>query len=318
MTADATRTDAPRREELNHTADRSTLKRRAYGLWYLMRMSVGHGAETTQETATHVLMLVGFAIEGSLLFQAAWRGAKNDFSGPLGVASVQVLLMIVLTLVVALLLFHQFMIFRNFTVPRTAARTRGTPVPQVRRSQKLLEVSIYFLFGVLTGEAGYALTLVYQHNQSNWSASALKTLFGTDRGYSPLSDAEQWGLTLLCTFLLCATIICLLVLAWDFVASRDTHQRSLYPDGLLSSFKFPDFLSALFWFCLLLVVSPRFRWSAGVRHSPLPDLGHFWFAWAVLGMCSLLYLFLMLRRVFRALDVLGAAADYPEARSLTL
>src|SRR5262245_42262080 len=209
------------------------------GLGRFVKIVVGWGAPTSQEVAANCLMLLGFVIEGIILWQVVLEQATKD----IGRTSLPILpfLFWLVPVVIFFLLFHQFAIFRNFALPREAAHRlnrvglettiadaiqsleQQTPPASISALAKLksrpqwsdeqvtwrkrVEIVLYALFGVLTGEAGYMLTLLHEHNTNNMSAAFVLWLFDT--------KGQTWGRTLECVFLTCAMVICLGVLLWD-------------------------------------------------------------------------------------------------------
>src|SRR5262245_14109582 len=197
-------------------------------------------------------MLVGFAVEGIILWQVVLEQATKDIGRtPLPILP---FLFWLVPVVVFFLLFHQFAIFRNFALPREAAARANrigleTTIAEAIQSleqtnaavvnsvvsklknrprwndeqvtgRKRVEIALYALFGVLTGEAGYMLTLLHEHNSSNMTSVLVMGLFAT--------QGESWGRTLECVFLTCAMVICLLVLLWDLLVAFSPEGREQY------------------------------------------------------------------------------------------
>lgn len=303
---------------------------------------LGWRSHTSQEVATNLLLLVGFSIEWIVLQKLVLNQATLDSSSDLG--QMMPLLVIGSSIVILCLLFHQFAIFRNFSVPWEveqrerldtidaavqksldtlnqgdatkaidllqnvpSAREIAPPTDLFRRRvQKGFEILIFALFGVLTGEAGYMLTVLHEHDQSHWTSQAIRNLFGT--------TGWEWGRTLECAFLLCAALVCLFVLIWDFVIAASPKARERYR-GSLPTFIKNDFLSLLFWSCLFIVNTPSIRFLLGERFAPRSEIGPILtYAWGILILFSVLYVLVVLKRIWRALGVLAAEPTYMDAR----
>jgi hypothetical protein len=307
---------------------------------------IGWKAETSHEVATHSLLVVGFVIEGYILSQVILERFSHDFTGQ--ILEAKPVVIIGLGIVIFLLLFHQFVVFRNFSLPKEienrdhkeklnetlkmtieelqSGRSPQTLIEKLQKkassanqsinerefwdpkSKKLLEILTYGLFGVLTGEAGYMLTVLHEHDPSHWTARFFWAFFGT-RGLA-------WGQTLECAFLFCAMAICVCVLVWDAIVTTSPRANQDYGDWL-KTFWWNDGGSFCFWLCLFLVVTPNARWVIGVRigsDSNAVVLGYCLYAWLFLLGCSSLYIFLTGARFLRGLKTLGTVPEYRDAR----
>src|ERR1041384_8616043 len=310
------------------------------GLWRFIKIVLGWGAPTSQELAANSLMLVGFFIEGFILWQVVLAQAKNDI-GPTSLPVLAFLRWLVACLIY-FLLFHQFAIFRNFALPREAAhrasrtefdhtiveasrsleqsdpRAHSAALAKLNRRfhwqedpvtwRKRVEVVLYALFGVLTGEAGYMLTLLHERNENHVSAAFVAWLFGTQ---------NKWGETLECVFLTCAMFICIGVLLWDVSVASSEKARKQY-ESLLKQFFVYDGLSLVFWACLWAVVTPNVRWQLGAQldaaNGGQPQLGLCGSVWVILIVFSALYIGVLLRRFWRGMVTLGKEPTYNDAR----
>lgn len=274
------------------------------GLKFLFLIAIGWNANSSQEIATNLLIIVGFFIEGIVLHEAIMRQATADFLPTFGI--VRIASVIAFAFVAASLFFHQFVIFRNFSL------SPGAGVNSKERKQRWLEVALYVCFGVLTGEVGYLLTVVREHNPSSRIADAIVTLFGTRK---PFIEKElDWLLTLECAFLLGAISICFFVLVWDAFV-RSSPNTNSDDRAWLETYWRNDLTSLAFWICLLTVVTPRARWQFGVRFDPIRDLGTvIVLAWIVIGASSLSYVIMMSKRLKAGLNALAAEESYAAAR----
>jgi hypothetical protein len=314
---------------------------RLLGVGRLIKIVFGVGSEDSQAKAGHFLMVLGFCIEGWIMTQVLMDNLGDDAGKVNFIALLQLPLSLFFVGVMCCLLFHQFVIFRNFSLPKNAAaqihydllraaianlRTDPTnttksdleqlkllalvPPPAIpsrfsRTSKSFIEISIYLLFGVLTGEAGYMLTVIHERYPSNWSVSAAFTTFGTQ---------TSWGHTLECTFLLCAALICITVLVWDtlVILSPAKHQYNSFWFTFFSN----DVLSLLFWTCLIAVVTPRARSYFGAVDSSHPGkLPDFWFFLLVFGG---VYACMIGSRIWKGLEYLGRLKTYDEARFVAI
>jgi len=306
----------------------------------------GWKADSSHEVATHSLLVVGFVIEGYILSQVILERFTRDFTG--NILEARPVVFVGLAILIFLLLFHQFVVFRNFALPKQIenreqrkkldetvqttikeleeGQSRETLIANLKKqlsassksgatvefwrpkSKKLLEIFTYGLFGVLTGEAGYMLTVLYEHDASHWSAQILWTVFGT--------RALGWGRTLECAFLFCAMAICICVLAWDAVVTSSPSAKEDY--GVwLKTFWRNDGFSFGFWLCLFAVVTPNARWMLGVRtasDSNGVNLGLCLYVWLFLAVCSGLYIGITGKRFLKGLKILGTASTYRDAR----
>jgi hypothetical protein len=304
----------------------------------------GWKAESSQEVATHLLLLIGFSIEWVVLQRVVVEQAMKDarLDGPNLVPALD----FATSIVILCLLFHQFVIFRNFSLPRNAEDRRrqlsldrkvdqsvhflqagnvsatleilkhlqdpsGVREPkEVKRLRllKFFEIMIFAFFGVLTGEAGYMLTVLREHDGAHWTSRALLDAFGT--------SGWAWGRTLECTFLLCATIVCLLVLLWDGIVALSPTTKARY-GGSLWTFVKNDFLSLLFWLSLFVLNTPSARFWLGERFTGglggnIPNV------WGFLGATSLLYVVLIGKRVWAGFKALASEPSYLDARFTAL
>lgn len=318
------------------------------GFVRLLGILVGREAPSSQEVATHWLILVGFSIEWVVLQRVVVAHASDDVGMTVG-SVVWIALVFGTAIVILCLLFHQFVIFRNFSLPREAAHRRDrievdrviqesiqalsgdgstvpfiidalkrVPRPEIQpqtewrtpRGQKGTEIAVYALFGVLTGEAGYKLTVLHEHDPSHWTADVIFTVFGT--------AGMGWGRSLECAFLFCAALICFLVLAWDAIVRFSPTGKRHY-GNLLKTFALNDASSLLFWLCLFVVVTPSFRFLLGERFNPFnpakTDIGvGIEVAWLVLIVFGALYVSLIGKRFFAGLRALAAEPSYLHAR----
>lgn len=314
------------------------------GVLRLFGILIGWKAHSSHEVATHNLMILGFMIEGYVLSQVGMERFRKDFHG---LRDLDGAVFWGMVLVIFLLLFHQFAIFRNFSLPLDiSARNEkqvllsgihasvsslegGRPVadvvdklksivatPPIKRSKqwlgprikKLIEICIYGLFGVLTGEAGYMLTVLHEHDRSHWTAVVIESLFGT-KGYG-------WGHSLECVFLICAIGICCCVLIWDYLVWLSPDIKQEY-GALINVFMWNDWLSLAFWTCLFAIVTPSSRWWLGARIVQAEvdtELGLCAHAWLVLLVFSSLFVYKVGKRFVCGVQALGMAGSYSDAR----
>jgi hypothetical protein len=205
-----------------------------------------------------------------------------------------------------------------------------------RRRKKALEIAIYFLFAVLTGEAGYMLTLLRANNTEGHSSaitqiverkftdyeffSAVTDLVKTEperptnliqeperranRNVGPskfvIEDRRQWGLALEGLFLFTATVICVLVLVWDSIVLLTPSERKHYA-RLICLFILLDVLSFVIWGCVLVIITPLW---------PRLDL----FAWLVLCLFYIVYVIATCVRFLRGFRELGSPLSYEDSR----
>jgi hypothetical protein len=353
------------------------------GFWRFLKIVGGIGSEYSYEKAANYVLLAGFLVEYLIIREAVIQ--KGPIPGHL-----QMMMRILLTLLLIPLFFHQFLIFRNFSLPYKIAGKRDqgqvrraceellsviascdeaietkrdkilslvktidtstddldAGVPDVARPdanrltrytwakrKTILEITVYFLFSVLTGEAGYLLTIIRAHESSNVSSSAIHWIENamTRQTYDealqqfkkrevvqpgelqaavPSSEAimradrDRWGTALEGLFILTASVVCFIVLLWDLVVMCTPSERKRY-DRLIMYFFWNDVLSLVIWSCVLIIVTPL-----------APDLGYA--AWVLLALFYLIYLILIGLRLWQGIVDLGRPDEYEEARLIKI
>lgn len=316
---------------------------------------LGIAGKPSHEIAAHWLLFIGFSIEAIVLHSAIYNGYKHDFQGERA-QQLAPLICVAIVLIILGLLYHQFMIFRNFSLPEKIAVYRlrkknlllAEKVKQniagkneidfkdiselaegiilypkievgatIRRKRKVCEIGIYLLFGVLTGEAGYMLTVLNHHPQKpSWLIETVGFLFGT--------KAHPWATTLECLFLVCAACVCGLVLWWDRIVLGSRILKDEFGEELIKGFRKLDLLSLLFWLFLFVIVTPSIRGLLGAEPITPEDaeisilltqveIGKVIWAWVGLFVSALFYTINIIDRWQKGLQKLKSAESDDES-----
>jgi hypothetical protein len=332
------------------------------GVKRLIRAVLSTRGKASHEVAGTWLLLLGFVIEFYILQDVIIHQFREDFGD--GNAMFLVVVAIAGALVILALLFHQLMIFRNFSLPHRlelrnqqqrvttlvgtihSSISQGRPLhsavgelsglvaPQVtshpawrtrRRAKKVCEVTTYLLFGVLTGEAGYLLTVLREsaaRRLADSNPGAVTTgVVGKVQAFFGTGSAD-WGNTMECLFLLCAALICACVLTWDYLVRFTPPAREEYR-SMLARFFWDDWTSFVFWIVLLVIVTPRFRAQFGgvqyvSNYQTTKALGFISWAWGILLLFAVAYALSIGFRVKRGLDSLAKQQSDDDAALITI
>jgi hypothetical protein len=236
------------------------------GVWRLWLLLRGKNHEQSREIADYWLFMIGVSVEIVLLllvFLRAQQQESDAFARIIGAG-----LLFFLCIALAL---HQFLIFRNSSLP-------GVP----ERKRRVHEIMICFLFGVLTGEIGYLYVLGRSHYEPivSWSDKLFGPIPGENWQPGQAWNIDQLGVALTGIFALGAAFLFFLVLLWDFRITRDLESRQRYFPQLIF-FWVMDLLATGIWAAVAGVVLPNERLFSASRHSWL----------YLLGVLSLLYTF---------------------------
>jgi len=323
------------------------------GVGRFLLILCGMRSASSHESATYLFLMLGFFVEGIVLFGLIIERAAHDFSyfphgyGFEKAAPVVVFLFVVVTL---LLFCHQFLIFRNFSVvPEAERRTErqriaaeidaavtsiekndvgsgltilkrlptieGSASPPTNRGPQAsvlawIERLVFLFFGVLTGEAGYCLTVLHEHHGAERLVVGLQRVLGTE---------ASWGLTLGCVFLACAAAICVLVLVWDAMAYFSSETRARFGKKL-RQFVLDDILSLFFWTSLFIVITPEARLHLGVQgeYPVIATLGWCSLVWFCLVAFSVWYVLALGKRLLAAAASLASEPTYDAGRNIVI
>jgi hypothetical protein len=320
------------------------------GVGRFLKILLGVKSASSHESATYLFLMLGFIVEGVVVFGLILERAAHDFSYfRYGFEKATLPAVILLISVTVLLFLHQFLIFRNFALVAESDRkeqrqefaveigaavasiekseigsalsilkalpifrTAASP-PAGRRPRALLltwiERLVFLFFGVLTGEAGYCLTVLHEHHEAGWLVDGLQRVLGT----------ASWGLTLGCVFLACAAAVCLLVLVWDLAAAFSAETRARLGKRL-KHFIIDDLLSFLFWISLFCVVTPEVRLMLGVQgeYPVIATLGWCSLVWVFLLFFSVWYVLALGKRLLSATAALASEPTYDDARQIII
>lgn len=273
----------------------------------LLVTTAGLDVRGAHERASIILLFVGLAVECYVIWQALFGKISEDFRA---IPEMQKLLMILVPALLAGMMVHQLLIFRNFMA---IERSREEPESRsiVSRWRGRVEILIFVVFGVLTGEVGYILTLAHEAHAFNPVGAALKGFYGTS-GY-------PWGTTLKCLFISFAAFVCILVMIWDALMAAEGRDGKLnLGREELKIFVVMDGISLVYWCLLGGIITPRLRYLMGARFSNgnyfmgVQEPGGVTYLWAALLFFALVYILASLWRLRRAIAVLD---DIPEAQT---
>ena len=284
------------------------------GCYRLLCSILAVGVKSPQDKAAQILLILGFCVEFFVVYSVLVEQAKNDFR--LGSALLwlpKIGVFILLTFV----FFHQIQIFRNFSL-----LSNLDSVTKVANIKRYVELSIYILFGVLTGEAGYMLTIISLPNLDGIIYSFFLNLFG--------GDAKDLGLILKCLFICVAALVCLLVILWDILfysqsknANRD--ERSVFNSEKFKNFKkfkkfkkfvYLDVLSFLYWLAFAFVLIPNLREYLGViTQGADNDVNRngVIVVWMLMFVFALSYCFICTMRITEGIIQLAKAKSYEKS-----
>lgn len=265
------------------------------------------GTKSPQDKAAQILLVIGFCVEFVVVYSALVEQAIKDF----GVDSVLLWptkIFVFILLVFAF--FHQLQIFRNFSLLSDSDSDSNTKVANIKR---YVELSIYIFFGVLTGEAGYMLTIISLPDCNGIIFSFFSNLLGID----------NLGLMLKFLFIFVAAVVCLLVIIWDFLFYLQFKDTNIKDINILKKFIGLDILSLFYWGLFALVLIPNAWEWIGVTQDVCNnvtqdvcnnvDRGYVILAWVFMSLFALTYCLVCIKRIKEGIIELAKAPSYEKS-----
>jgi hypothetical protein len=228
----------------------------------LFLLLTGLRSGSAHHAAGQALLGIGFYVEYQII-RVVFINKNIEDSGTFAWSLINYLPIIILIP----LFYHQFVIFRNFTLPHREG-DMDQPPDVTKREQNpcrslrsFYEFLIYLAFGVITGEAGYLYAIGSLSESTNSVFVHLRQMLG-----SP-SDLRT---DLKSLFVMGAALVCALILIWDVLVLLNAKVWKSKRDSvsyLVSFGKFPllvwffvlDALSLFIWLIVATIISPKFE-----------------------------------------------------------
>lgn len=290
------------------------------GLIRYIRLFGGFCSGSTHHAASNWLLGIGFFVEYSVIGHV-FHGDINPFTND----NDSVLRSVVEWLPKIILLplfFHQFLIFRNFTIP-TSHTAAGETLHGLgatshdwngwRTIRSILEFLIYLAFGVITGEAGYLYAIGHLSETHTAPFTSIQGLTG---------HSSNLKMALETLFILGAILVCILVIIWDLLvwlsikwgrseADKERYYISLGGPKLLWWFLALDVFSLGIWLAIASVIWPTMYLTGNARDR---------MSWAIIGVAlsALFYCTIALCRFILGCADLGARQSFSKAKNIPL
>ncbi len=206
------------------------------------------------------------------------------------------------------LFYHQFVIFRNFTIPHSHEKEIERHF--LRALRIACEFTIYIAFGLITGEAGYLYAIGSFHAPSSAVFQFIHSLLQTDK----LDDALE------SLFVMGAALVCFLVLIWDVLIMLELYILGEKSDAknyeiefgclrLIWWFIIADILSVALWCCIATVCSSIFAFT---HYGQVQNTNDLETAIEILKILALLYGLVSLLRFVIGMSKIAKASSFKE------
>jgi hypothetical protein len=280
----------------------------------------GRGSGSAHASATQFTLLIGFCVEAVLMVGVMVEVFENHSAqGHSPVA--QNFARATTSILITSLLYHQFLIFRNFSIPAHSHNIQQKPASEnwARALRSVVEWLLYLVFGVITGEAGYLIAL--EHFNAYGDPQGGHDMYhAVTRFLNTGETHESLPTTLKALFVKGALGVCILVLVWDILMliSGGCYKSETDRDRYFEKF---GFMRLPIWFVLCDLMS-FFVWCI-VASLVCPACAH-WFSgntevkFQVLYLTVMVYGLLNLSRFAVGVRHLGAVDSFEEAKKLPL
>jgi len=263
----------------------------------LHQIFLGFEHNHAHSVAHHMVLMIGLVLEWFILSStlSAVYIEDNDLIDTM-----------VVYLVISSLIFHQILIYRNFSVSGSIHISDYQPPKDIR--EKILYGVTLFIFigvGAVAGEFGYifAISILSETNTSGFIigdgfiTGFFMDIMQTDTHHiiseiiAEGKDPNQFNIeikslqkSLKGIFVLGAIIVCILVLVWDIFVKNDGNFK-----GLKKYFIAMDFLSLFFWGLVAILIVPSLS-EIATKKSVIRAMDFF----------IVLYVFILFARIIRA------------------
>jgi hypothetical protein len=291
-----------------------------YPILCIVRLALlltGLGRGSSHHAAGQALLGVGFYVEYQIIRVVFLNKNPEDAGTPTWS------LVNMLPIAVLLPLFyHQFVIFRNFTLPTRAhdgdeldAATEKNPCRTLR---SVLEFIIYMAFGVITGEAGYLYAIGHVSESTNSVFLSLRSFIGPTDLKTDLKSL----------FVLGAALVCALIIVWDLLvllnvcickskSDSESYFANFWKFPLIAWFFALDILSLLLWLTVATIICPNFeRFAQDTLKAS--EKGALRASFFLLEVFVLLYAIVSFLRFVVGCNRIATAASFEEARKSPL